>query len=171
MVKRLATLELEVTRKKLSPKLTVANEGDVAHGIARALVDHERQQRPVASRGLHDFQFPAHPRLEKTQAAVVGRDQVDVFVDFLPVDIASEQPKDAWLRLDLSQEASVARDRVADKTRPKRFTAATFVDEKDSSFIADLIALNGGYFCSVVALLVQMGFDTTPGLFDHIRIH
>ena len=109
--------------------------------------------------------------MEKTQAAVVGRDQVDVFVDFLPIDIASEHPKDAWLRLDLSQEASIARDRVAHKTRPKRFTAATLVDEKDSSFIADLIALNGGYFCSVIALLVQMGFDATPGLFDHIRIH
>ena len=119
LVEGLTALELEVPGEKLALELAVADEGDVADGISRPLVDHEGQHRPVAAGPVDHLDLPADLRLEEAEAAIVGGQQVDVLVDLLPVDVTAEEPEYARLRFDLGEQSGIAGDRVADETGPE----------------------------------------------------
>ena len=120
---------------------------------------------------MHHFQFPAHLRLEKTEAAIVGSDQVDIFVNLLAVHFAAEQPENTRLGFDLCEQSGIASNRIANKARPERLTTASLIDKKNSSLVAGFTAFNGRHLGRVVALLVVMRFDPAPGFLNDIRIH
>ena len=171
LIEGLAALELQVAGEELVLELAVPDERDVADIVARPLADHERQQRPVAAAAVHHLELTADLRLEEPEAPVVGRDQIDVLVDLVAVDLAADEPEDAGLRLDLRHQPGVAGDRVADEVRPQRFLALPLVDEEHGPLVAGLAPLDRRHLRAVVALLVVIRLDPAAGLFDDIRIH
>ena len=171
LVERLAALQLEVAGEELPLELAVSDERDVADVVARPFVDDEGEKGPIAAAAVHHLEFAAHLRLEEPEAAVVGRDQIDVLIDLLTVDLAADEPEDAGLRLDLRHQPGVCGDRVADEVRPQRLLALSLVDEEHGPLVARFASLDRGHLRAVVALLLVERFDPAPGLLDDIRIH
>ena len=171
LIKGLAALQLEVAGEELALELAVSDERDVADVVPRPLADHERQQRPVAAAAVHHLELAADLCLEEPEAPVVGRDQIDVLVNLVAVDLAADEPEDSRLRLDLRHQPGVAGDRVADEIRPQRFLALPLVDEEHGPLVAGLAPLDRRHLRAVKALLVVIGFEPAAGLLDDIRVH
>ena len=171
LVEVLPPLELEVPLEELVLELAVADEGDVADGVSRPLADHERQVRPVAGALVNHLHLAAHLGLEESEAAVVGRQRLDVLLDDRPVDVAADQPKHPRLRLDLREQPRITGDRVANETRPERLAVVPLVDQEHGPLVSLLVALDGRDPRRLVALLLVVRFDPPPGFFDHVGIH
>ena len=171
LVERLAALQLEIAGEELALEAAVAQERHAPHRVARPLVDHEGEHRPVAAGPVHHLQFAPHLRLEEAEAAVVGGEEVDVLVDLLPVDVAADDPEDPRLRLDLGEEPGIAGDGVAHEAGPQCLLAAPLVDEEHRPLVARLVALDGGDAGRLVALLVVEGLEPPPRLLDDVGIH
>ena len=171
LVEGLAAGELEFPGDELALELAVADERHVPDGIARSLVDHEREHRPFTLAAVDHLDLAAHLGLKETETAVVGGECLDIGVDLGTVEIAAEQPQHTGLRLDLREQAGIVGDRVPDETRPQRLAAPPLVDEEHGPLVARLIALDRGHLRGVVALLVVIRLDPTTGLFDHVGIH
>jgi hypothetical protein len=77
---------------------------------------------------VHHLHLAADLRLEEAEAAVVGGEGLDVTIDDGAVDVATEQPEDARLALDLREQTGVAGDGIADERRPERLAPLPLVD-------------------------------------------
>ena len=171
LVEVLTPLELQIPVQKLTFEPTVANEGDVANGIAGPLVDHEREMGPIPPPLVNNAHFTAHLRLEESEAAIVGSQRVHIAVDRFPVYVAADQPEHARLALDLGQQAGVGGDRVADEARPEGLAGPALVNQKHRAFVAVLAPFDGRHPRGLVALLVVVALDSAAGFLDHVGIH
>ena len=171
LVEGLAVGELEVACQELVLELAVADKRDVANRVSRPLVDDEGEHRPIAAGAADRLDFPAHLGLKEAEAAVVGRERVNVGVDLFTIDVATKQPEEARLRFDLRQEPSVVGNRVAHEARPEGLFPQAFVDEKYGPLVAQLASFHRGHAGGVVALLVVIRLQPSPCLFHDIGIH
>ena len=76
----------------------VAQERDGADGVARSLVDHEGDGKPVLF--LIRFQFAADDGMEVAETAVIGGQFGHVLVDLLAVDLAGKQVEPGRMGID-----------------------------------------------------------------------
>ena len=116
-------------------------------------------------------ELAAHPGLEEPQAAVIGRQAVDVLVDLLAVHGAAEEPEDAGLRLDLRAEPGVAGDGVADELGPQVPLLRAFVDQVDRAAVARLAPLDQRDLDLAEPLGTVVLLDLAAAFLDGVRVH
>ncbi len=144
-------------------ELLIAQERDVADGVARSLVDHEGDRQPVLL--LIELQFAADAGIEEAEGAVIGGQLVHVLVDLLAVDLAGKQIEPGRMRLDDGLQPGAADELVADEVHPEDSLPRPFVDDEHGPQIARLIALQDGDADLAIALFLVVFFNSAAAVF------
>jgi len=143
-------------------------DAHVADREPLALVDHERDRMPFALGVV--VHVAADPGPKEPQAAVVGRQPLDILVELVGVEIAAENIQRRRLRLDLGAQAGVAGDRVTHEVDPQHLLLDALVDEEHHARMVGIAALGqfdpGG---AVTATVVEL-FELAAGLFQGERV-
>ena len=141
----------------------IAQERDIADGVARSLVDHEGDRQPVLL--FVELQFAADAGMEEAEAAVIGGQLGHVLVDLLAVDLAGKQIEIGRMRLDERLQPGGADELVADEVDPEDPLPRPFVDDEHGPQIARLVAFQDGDADLAVALFLVVFFDFAAAVF------